>query len=84
MSRPTPSRDGSPFLYSFELARLRLDADVVVFSACDTALGMLRPGEGLIGFSRSLFAAGASAAVLSLCLYGTGWPSGSWSGFTSG
>lgn len=45
---------------------LRLDADLVVLSGCDTAAGKLFAGEGLLGFSRAFAFAGARATVASL------------------
>jgi CHAT domain-containing protein len=44
----------------------RLDADLVVLSACDTALGRYSGGEGHLGFAQPLFLAGARGLVLSL------------------
>jgi CHAT domain-containing protein len=44
----------------------RLDADLVTLSACQTALGQEGGGEGYIGFSQTLFLAGARSVVLSL------------------
>jgi CHAT domain-containing protein len=43
-----------------------LHADMVVLSACETALGSTGPGEGMIGMGWALSAAGASSSVLSL------------------
>jgi CHAT domain-containing protein len=43
-----------------------LDADLVVLSACQTALGPDGGGEGLLGFSQVLLAKGARSLVLSL------------------
>jgi CHAT domain-containing protein len=43
-----------------------LDADLVVLSACETALGRFAGGEGYLGFSQALFAKGARSLVLSL------------------
>jgi tetratricopeptide (TPR) repeat protein len=44
----------------------RLDADVVVLSACQTGLGPGSGSEGLLGFSQVLLAKGARSLVLSL------------------
>jgi CHAT domain-containing protein/Tfp pilus assembly protein PilF len=49
-----------------DLARLSLQADLVVCSACQTGLGAVRAGEGTIGISQALLAAGARCVVLSL------------------
>jgi tetratricopeptide (TPR) repeat protein len=43
-----------------------LDADLVVLSACQTALGPDGGGEGLLGFSQVLLGKGARSLVLSL------------------
>jgi CHAT domain-containing protein len=44
----------------------RLDADLVVLSACDTGLGRPGGGEGYLGFAQPLFLAGARGLVMSL------------------
>jgi CHAT domain-containing protein len=44
----------------------RLDADLVVLSACQSALGSPGGGEGLLGFQHALFLAGARSVLLSL------------------
>lgn len=44
----------------------RIDADLVTLSACETALGKEYKGEGCVGFSQALFAAGARSLLLSL------------------
>jgi CHAT domain-containing protein/tetratricopeptide (TPR) repeat protein len=54
----------SGFLFPYQLADLRMRGTVVVLSACDTALGKKVLGEGMMGFSSSLFSAGASQLVL--------------------
>jgi len=42
-----------------------LDADMVVFSACQTGLGRQAGGEGYLGFAQALFIKGARCLVLS-------------------
>jgi CHAT domain-containing protein len=42
-----------------------LDADLVVLSACETALGKYAYGEGYLGFAQALFVKGARSVVLS-------------------
>jgi CHAT domain-containing protein len=51
---------------ALDLMSLHLRADLVVLSACETALGTTRPGEGIMGMGWALSAAGASSSVLSL------------------
>jgi tetratricopeptide (TPR) repeat protein len=43
----------------------KLDADLVVLSACQTALGRDAGGEGLLGFAQAFLARGARSVVLS-------------------
>jgi CHAT domain-containing protein/TolA-binding protein len=45
---------------------LKLDAELVVLSGCDTAAGKNFAGEGLLGFSRAFAFAGARATIASL------------------
>ena len=57
-------RDG--FLRLSDIYNLELDAELVVLSACDTALGREVRGEGLIGLTQGFMAAGARSLVASL------------------
>ncbi len=51
---------------ALDLMSLHLRADLVVLSACETALGNTGPGEGMIGMGWALSAAGVSSSMLSL------------------
>jgi len=62
-------RQGHPkngFLQAFEIYNLRLSAELVVLSACQTAIGSDIRGEGLLGLSRGFMYAGAPRVVASL------------------
>ncbi len=60
---PNDGEDG--LLEAWEILDLHLDADLVVLSACQTARGRLRSGEGMIGMSWALAAAGSPATLAS-------------------
>ena len=53
-------------LTAAELAGLRMNADLIVLSACDTGSGHFEHGRGLLGLAYAALAAGNRAAVLSL------------------
>lgn len=60
----TEADDG--YLSASEAARLRLNAEFVVLSACNTAASDGRPGgEGLSGLARAFFYAGARSVLVS-------------------
>jgi CHAT domain-containing protein len=58
------SEDG--VLQAFEISKLKLNADLVVLSACQTGLGKLLGGEGIVGLTRAFLSAGAQSVVASL------------------
>lgn len=58
------AQDG--FLRMHEIYNLQLPADVIVLSACQTALGKEIRGEGLVGLTRGFMYAGAERVVASL------------------
>jgi CHAT domain-containing protein/Tfp pilus assembly protein PilF len=63
------NRHGKPqdgFLGLEDIYNMKLSADLVVLSACQTALGEQISGEGLIGLTRGFMYAGASRVAASL------------------
>lgn len=54
------------FLRLYDLYNLKLSAELVVLSACQTALGREIKGEGLIGLTRGFMYAGSPRVVASL------------------
>lgn len=60
---PTPEDNG--LLTAQEILELKLNAELVVLSACNTGRGRLT-GDGVIGLSRSILAAGANSLLVSL------------------
>jgi CHAT domain-containing protein/tetratricopeptide (TPR) repeat protein len=54
------------FLRLADVYDMRLNAELVVLAACETALGKEAKGEGLLGLSRGFFYAGSSRVVASL------------------
>ncbi|OFY69479.1 MAG: hypothetical protein A3G23_10595 [Bacteroidetes bacterium RIFCSPLOWO2_12_FULL_37_12] len=53
-------------LFSGETFNLRMNADMVTLSACETGLGKVVRGEGIMGLSRGFLYAGANSLVVSL------------------
>jgi CHAT domain-containing protein len=64
IDRQGRSQDG--FLRLSDMYNLELNADLVVLSACQTALGKQIKGEGLIGITRGLMYAGSPRVIASL------------------
>jgi CHAT domain-containing protein len=60
-----PSAGDSGLLRSSEIFDLKLAANLVVLSACDTGRGKIT-GDGVVGLSRSFVAAGVPSVVVSL------------------
>jgi CHAT domain-containing protein len=53
------------YLSASEIAQLKLDADWVILSACNTAAGSVAGAEALSGLARAFFYAGARAILVS-------------------
>lgn len=61
-----PENGQDHLLRTSEVFDLDLDADLVIFSACETALGPSKPGEGLISLARAFTYAGARGLLTTL------------------
>ena len=64
--KPEPGKDNG-LLQAWEIIeKVRIDADLVTLSACDTGLGKEMGGEGLSGLTRAFQFAGARSVLASL------------------
>jgi CHAT domain-containing protein/Flp pilus assembly protein TadD len=64
--KPVPGRSNG-LLQAWEiLEKVRIDADLVTLSACDSGLGKEMGGEGLVGLTRAFQFAGARSVLASL------------------
>ena len=54
------------YLRSSEIYGLNINSNMVVLSACESGIGALVGGEGILGLQRAFFNAGASTVVVSL------------------
>lgn len=62
----TPGPDDPGLLTVRDVFRLKVPADLVVLSACESGVGAYRGGEGLTGFTRAFMFAGSSRVIASL------------------
>lgn len=60
-----PSENDDGFLTASEIINLKLQAQLVVLSACNTGRGTIT-GDGVVGLSRSFIAAGVESVIVSL------------------
>ncbi len=64
--RPERIKLNDGILYSYELCQLHLNARLIVLSGCNTGMGPLKQGEGLLSLSRSFFYSGARTVAFTL------------------
>ena len=60
------SADNDGILTAGELYSMRLDADLVTLSACETGLGKIASGDDVVGLTRGFLYAGSRSIVASL------------------
>ncbi|MEM9849743.1 MAG: CHAT domain-containing tetratricopeptide repeat protein, partial [Bacteroidota bacterium] len=53
-------------LFAYELYNMQLNTDLVVLSACNTGMGQLQKGEGVMSLSHAFAYAGVASTVMSL------------------
>lgn len=63
---PSPSEHQDGLLQIREITSMRLNADLVTLSACDTSLGRIEGQEGVANFVRAFMVAGATNIVSAL------------------
>src|SRR5262249_17368829 len=65
LSQSSGKSNDDGLLEAWEIMNLNLNADLVVLSACETARGRVKAGEGVIGLTWALFVAGCPTTVVS-------------------
>jgi len=62
----TADRENDGFLTALEIFRMKIPADLVVLSACETGKGRIYKTEGILGLTRAFMFAGAPRVICSL------------------
>jgi CHAT domain-containing protein len=63
-AKPTDQEDG--ILYAYEIYDMELNCDLVCLSACNTGIGKLQKGEGVMSLGRAFKHAGSASVCMSL------------------
>lgn len=66
LSNPDPQLKTEGFLTMADVLGLKLNADLVALSACNTGRGKVQKGEGVIGLTRAFMYSGTSAISVTL------------------
>ena len=66
LSMDSAARDQDGILFSGEVYNLNLNSELVTLSACETGLGKISTGEGIIGLTRAMIYAGTKNVNVSL------------------
>lgn len=63
---PEDESDEDGLLHTYELYNMQLNADMVTLSACNTGVGKIQKGEGIISLARGFMYAGVPNVLMSL------------------
>lgn len=66
MSLEEGEKKDDGILYAYEITNLPITANMVVLSACETGMGKIHTGEGVMSLARAFMYAGAPSVVMSL------------------
>ena len=58
--------DEDGYLRMEEIAKLNISADFINLSACETGIGKIYPGEGVVGLTQAFILAGGNSVSVSL------------------